>query len=61
MFDKRHYQNDPTWQKHLDALRDEEELMAATPDAAQEEIPSRVRKLGRDKSHNARGRQWWNK
>jgi hypothetical protein len=63
MFDKRHYQNDPRYQKLREEQQEEErrmiERMQAAPKETQEEVRKRARNLGNKKTKNARGRRWW--
>jgi hypothetical protein len=37
------------------------DLLEMAQPESQEEVRDRARRLGRNKSQNARGRQWWNK
>lgn len=63
MFDKRHYQNNPEWQK----LRSEQEAeqqrlmdrLESAPKETPEELRKRSRNLGNKKTKNASGRRWW--
>lgn len=63
MFDKRHYQNNPDYQKSVAEqradLQRQLDILKMQPEETQEQLRKRTRSLGNKKTHNAKGRRWW--